>query len=403
MNKTFEVAKYEYNRHVSKKSFWITLFAVPIGFLLIMLLSVVITLASINKDPVGYIDQAGLIKIPQQQPENNSFFEPFIALIPFTDEASARQAAESGEIQAFFIIPEGYADSYKLIYYFNKPMSSEIRTEIDTLLRTNLLAGEELPHYERLTEGSHFTQVSLDGTRSIGENGAAQIITPLIISILFVIAVISSGGYLLQALVEEKENRTIEIVMTSVSSNELMAGKIIGNLSVGLTQLIVWMVVAALVLIGFGDKVPFMKDLQIPWGNLAISLLLLLPAFVFTSALMATIGATVTDSQEASQVTGLITFPIFLPYYFLTFILTKPNGAFARILSYFPMSAPLAMSTRMAITNVPTWEIVLVFVILIAFSLLTIWIAGRAFRLGMLQYSKRIPLKQLFQKEAGHE
>ena len=403
MNKMHEVAKYEYTRHVNNKAFWITLFAVPAGILLIMLLSVVITFASIDTDPVGYVDQAGLIKQPQETPSKTSLFEPFIPLIPYADETSARQAAEDGKIQGYFVIPQGYTDSYQLIYYFNKPLSSEIRTEVDTLIRTNLLAGETIPNFERLTEGSHFTQASLDGTRIVGENEAAKIIIPMVISFLFVIAVMTSGGYLLQALVEEKENRTMEIVVTSVSPNELMAGKIIGNLSVGLTQLLAWTVVAAAVLIGFGDRIPFMQNLQVPWNELILSLLLMLPAFVFTSALMAIIGSTVTETQEASQVTGLITLPIFLPYYFLSFILQNPNGTFARILSFFPMSAPLAMSTRIAITNVPTWEIALVFVIMILFCLLTIWLAGRAFRRGMLQYSKRVSLSQLFTKEAGRE
>jgi len=403
MNKMHEVAKYEYTRHVNNKAFWITLFAVPAGILLIMLLSVVITFASIDTDPVGYVDQAGLIKQPQEKPSKTSLFEPFIPLIPYADETSARWAAEDGQIQGYFVIPQGYTDSYQLIYYFNKPLSSEIRTEVDTLIRTNLLAGETIPNFERLTEGSHFTQASLDGTRIVGENEASKIIIPMVISILFVIAVMTSGGYLLQALVEEKENRTMEIVVTSVSPNELMAGKIIGNLSVGMTQLLAWTVVAAAVLIGFGDRIPFMQNLQVPWNELILSLLLMLPAFVFTSALMAIIGSTVTETQEASQVTGLITLPIFLPYYFLSFILQNPNGTFARILSFFPMSAPLAMSTRIAITNVPTWEIILVFVIMILFCLLTIWLAGRAFRRGMLQYSKRVSLSQLFTKEAGRE
>ena len=403
MNEMHEVAKYEYTRHVNNKAFWITLFAVPAGILLIMLLSVVITFASIDTDPVGYVDQAGLIKQPQQKPSKTSLFEPFIPLIPYADETSARWAAEDGKIQGYFVIPQGYTDSYQLIYYFNKPLSSEIRTEVDTLIRTNLLAGETIPNFERLTEGSHFTQASLDGTRIVGENEAAKIIIPMVISFLFVIAVMTSGGYLLQALVEEKENRTMEIVVTSVSPNELMAGKIIGNLSVGLTQLLAWTVVAAAVLISFGDRIPFMQNLQVPWNELILSLLLTLPAFVFTSALMAIIGSTVTETQEASQVTGLITLPIFLPYYFLSFILQNPNGTFARILSFFPMSAPLAMSTRIAITNVPTWEITLVFVIMILFCLLTIWLAGRAFRRGMLQYSKRVSLSQLFTKEAGRE
>ena len=113
MNKTVEVAKYEYTRHVKKKNYWITLFAVPIGFLLIILLTVVITAASINTDPVGYVDQAGLITQPHVKPEKTSLFEPFNLLVSYADEAAARRAAASGQIQGYFVIPEGYEDTYQ--------------------------------------------------------------------------------------------------------------------------------------------------------------------------------------------------------------------------------------------------------------------------------------------------
>ena len=242
------------------------------------------------------------------------------------------------------------------------------------------------------------SMISLDGTRSTAENEIAKIVVPLVVGLLFVIVVLSSGGYLLQAVVEEKENRTIEIMVTSVSPNELMAGKIIGNLSVGLTQILFWALLAAVFVLVMGDRIPFLSDLQISWTSMLLSLLLLLPSFVFTAALMAILGATVTDSQEAAQVTGLITFPILIPYYFFSVLMMHPNGAFARALSYFPLSAPVAMTLRMAFTQVPAWELALVITMLILFSVLTVWLAGKAFRLGMLQYSKRIRLSQLFKK-----
>jgi ABC-2 type transport system permease protein len=113
---------------------------------------------------------------------------------------------------------------------------------------------------------------------------------------------------------------------------------------------------------------------------------------------MAIVGATVTDSHEAAQVNGLITFPFLVPYYFFSVLMTHPNGAFARVLSYFPLSAPVAMTLRMAFTQVPAWELALVIAILVLFSVLTIWLAGKAFRMGMLQYSKRIKLSQLLKK-----
>jgi ABC-2 type transport system permease protein len=149
-----------------------------------------------------------------------------------------------------------------------------------------------------------------------------------------------------------------------------------------------------------GDRVPFLRDMHISWTNMGLSLLLLLPSFVFTAALMAMLGATVTDSQEAAQVTGLITFPIMIPYYFFSVLMMHPNGAFSRALSYFPLSAPVAMSVRMAFTQVPAWELALVIVMLMLFSVLTVWLAGKAFRMGMLQYSKRVRLSQIFKKEA---
>jgi len=398
MSKTFEVAKYEYTHHVARPRFWIALLSVPVGMVLVMLFAIAISLSSVSKLPVGYVDEAGLITIPPSFAEKPSLFEPVIPLRPYTSEQEALAAAESGSIQAYFVIPEGYESTFQVRYYYNEPLTGTIRNQIQRFLSENLLAGIQVPNQARLEAGSLYTLVSLDGTRSTAENEISKIILPLVVGLLFVIVVLSSGGYLLQAVVEEKENRTMEIMVTSVSPNELMAGKIIGNLSVGLTQILVWALMAVVFVLVMGDRIPFLRQLQISWPNMLLSLLLLLPSFVFTSALMAILGATVTDSQEAAQVTGLITFPILIPYYFFSVLMMHPNGAFSRALSYFPMSAPVAMTMRMAFTQVPAWELLMVIALLVLFSVLTIWLAGKAFRLGMLQYSRRVRLSQLFRK-----
>ncbi|HOE35704.1 MAG: ABC transporter permease [Chloroflexi bacterium] len=398
MSKTFEVAKYEYTHHVARPRFWIALLSVPVGMVLVMLFAIAISLSSVSKLPVGYVDEAGLIAIPPSFAEKPSLFEPVIPLRPYASEQEARAAAESGSIQAYFVIPEGYESTFQVRYYYNEPLTGTIRNQIQRFLSENLLAGIQVPNQARLEAGSLYTLVSLDGTRSTAENEISKIILPLVVGLLFVIVVLSSGGYLLQAVVEEKENRTMEIMVTSVSPNELMAGKIIGNLSVGLTQILVWALMAVVFVLVMGDRIPFLRQLQISWPNMLLSLLLLLPSFVFTSALMAILGATVTDSQEAAQVTGLITFPILIPYYFFSVLMMHPNGAFSRALSYFPMSAPVAMTMRMAFTQVPAWELLMVIALLVLFSVLTIWLAGKAFRLGMLQYSRRVRLSQLFRK-----
>ncbi len=125
-------------------------------------------------------------------------------------------------------------------------------------------------------------------------------------------------------------------------------------------------------------------------------------SFIVNAGIMATIGATMTTVEEGQSVTGLIVVPMMLPFYFMQTYFINPNGTLPKVLSYIPVSAPLSMSLRMAFTNIPAWEITLVFAILIVSAVLVLWLSGKAFSLGMLEYSKRIRIKDLFRKEVSN-
>ena len=191
----------------------------------------------------------------------------------------------------------------------------------------------------------------------------------------------------------------MEVMITSVSPLQLMAGKIIGNLSVGLTQLLIWGIMIWLGLTIAGRFIPEIADLDLSFSTILVNLLTLLPAFVLVSAMMAALGATVSDMREAQQVSGFFTLPIFFPYYFVTSIMLNPDGLIARLLSFFPLSAPVALSMRMAFGSVPAWEITLIIFIMFGFSVFMIWLAARAFRIGMLSYGKKISLRRVFAQE----
>jgi ABC-2 type transport system permease protein len=162
----------------------------------------------------------------------------------------------------------------------------------------------------------------------------------------------TSGGYLLQAVVEEKENRTIEIVITSVSPGQLMAGKIMGNLSVGITQLLIWLLFPVLAFLVARRVVP-MQDLYLDPEFVWLMLLTLVPAFILIAALMAIIGATATEAREAQQIAGLFTLPVVAPYWFFVPLMTNPHGTLALALSLFPLTAPVSLPLRAAFTEVP--------------------------------------------------
>jgi ABC-2 type transport system permease protein len=399
MKKIIDVARYEYTHHVGKRRFWIALLGIPVGFLLIMGVSMLFSYFSFDSEPVGYIDQANLITQPQEVPEKVGFMEIFIKLIPYVDEESARTDTENGTLQGFVVIPAGYQSTYSVTYYSNKLPGSEVTGEINGLLRQNLMLQEQVPHLDRIEEGSQISLQSLDGSQSSDGADWHHIIVPLAIGILYFIMVMTCGGYLLQSLVEEKQNRTMEIMITSMTPNQLMIGKIIGNLGVGFTQILVWVLILSIGLLIYRDQIPFIDDLNLSAGYLAISFSLLILSFIMVAGLLAIIGALMSTLEEGQSVNSLLIVPTMLPFYFFQAFLTNPNGTIPRVLSFFPLSATFSLSLRMAFTSVPAWEIVTVFVILIVSVVLVFWLSGKAFRRGLLEYHKKLKLRDLFIKE----
>ena len=401
MNKTVNVARYEYLHHVGNKRFWISLISVPLGFTLIFILSALLSRFSFDTRPVGIVDQGNLIQLQPDNSAKSTFFDPQIYLYVYPDEASARAAVDSSEIQGFAVLPEDYASRYQLTYWTNKQPESSVQSLISGFISKNLMVAENIDTavLKRITEGSSVVMQSLDGSQTSDGTGWHRIIVPIVVGMLNFIVVMSSGGYLLKALVEEKENRTIEIMLTSVPSREIMGGKIIGNLGVGLTQIAVWVLLLGVVGFFFRDKLGFLTDINLSGGYLLISVALMILSFIFSAALMATIGAAMTSSEESQGIIGLMVLPMMFPFYFLTVFLSYPNGILARVLSFFPLSAPLALSLRMAFSSVSTLEIGLVFVVIVFFTLLMFWLAGVVFKRGMLRYSKRLSLKEIFSKE----
>jgi len=399
MNKLWQIIKYEFSRHVFKKRFILSVLGMPLFLIGIIVTAMLAGFLMMDKSPIGYVDQSGTLNAGLSKKDKGSIFEPVLEMKKYTTPETAAEALNQEEIQAYLILPENFAKTREAQVFFAGELSSEASNHIDAFLRENLVANESLPSKTRLSEGTTYLLKSADDSREIRENEWLKFVMPFIIGIVFIIAVMTSGGYLLQALVEEKENRTMEVMITSVSPLQLMAGKIIGNLSVGLTQLLIWGIMIWLGLTIAGRFIPEIADLDLSFSTILVNLLTLLPAFVLVSAMMAALGVTVSDMREAQQVSGFFTLPIFFPYYFVTSIMLNPDGLIARLLSFFPLSAPVALSMRMAFGSVPAWEITLIIFIMFGFSVFMIWLAARAFRIGMLSYGKKISLRRVFAQE----
>jgi ABC-2 type transport system permease protein len=200
----------------------------------------------------------------------------------------------------------------------------------------------------------------------------------------------------MQSVVDEKENRTMEMIVTSVSPEALMAGKILGNLCVGLTQLLIWLLFAAfgalLIAIVFGyGYAPVILPI-----HLVLLFGVILPGFVLVAALMTLVGVTAASLREAQQVSILFTLPMVAPYWFAGAVLQNPNHPLSAFMSIFPLTAVITMPMRTSIGDVPDWQILLTVLLMISSAILSLWLAARIFRASMLNYGKRTSIKGVF-------
>ena len=397
MRKFWHVIAYEYRRHVMRRSFLLALLSLPI--LILVMMGAVFLLVKMETDatPIGYVDHAGVVQKPLPQASLEELDNP-VQVIPFEGETEARAALEKEEIQGYYVLPEDYLQTTQVEeVYLDSAPSGNARDHFRALLRFNILAGQSPQIAARVVDGAQIIIQSPDGGRVASPDSWLSIVLPLVLGIVFFIVVMSSSGYLMQAVVDEKENRTMEVLITSLSPGQLISGKIVGLIGVGLTQLVVWVAFGVLGMLVGGANFPAFKEqlASVSMEGLGLMGLVLLPSYVMFAGLMAAMGAVVTDTSEAQQMAGIVTLPIWIPYWLMAILMRSPNGPLALALSFFPLTAPLTLICRLSFTIIPLWQLVLNLLVIIASAAGAIWLAGKVFRMGMLRYGKRLRWKEV--------
>jgi ABC-2 type transport system permease protein len=403
MTKIQLVAWHEYRRHVFTRRFLLAgLLSVPLLILVFVGLVFLILSLDTNTTPLGYVDYSGLLADPLPAPTPESPNKP-VPILPFETEADARSALEAGQLQAYYTLPADYLSTGSLRVVHMGALKSPARSQFYAFLTTNLLKGTDPVVASRLVEGTEIFVQSADGSRSISSQNWFNVVLPSFAGIAFIVAMFSTGGYLMQAVVEEKENRTMEVIITSVSPNQFMAGKIIGDTAIGLTQIFLWMVFIIIPILVLRNSMSFLRGIQVAPQTLILVVLVMFPAFILVSALMAAIGATVSEAREGQQMVGIISLPIWIPYMLTGLLMSNPNSPLALALSLFPLTAPLTMLMRDGLTILPSWQIMLSSGIQIVSAVAAIWLAGRAFRLGMLRYGQRLKWREVFARQGARQ
>jgi ABC-2 type transport system permease protein len=255
---------------------------------------------------------------------------------------------------------------------------------------------------ERLLAGTTVTIISTESGREYPNGGdpTLGLFFPLIAAVFFIFLMITTAGYMTSVLVEEKVNRTVEIVFTSISTGRLMTGKILGALGIAGLQLAVWLLFLAGAIVVGGQvlDIGWMQDLSLNWRDVLAVIVVALPTYFFAATLMALIGSMLADTMEAQQAASLSMIFLFLPIYLIVPVIGNPDGLLAQALTFFPLTSLLTLGMRSLVMVVPTWQVAVAAVTALLGSLFLVWLASRAFRLSMLRYGQRLRLRELLRR-----
>jgi ABC-2 type transport system permease protein len=245
----------------------------------------------------------------------------------------------------------------------------------------------------RLLEGPSITVRDIVSKREFSESSIINVIMPFVASFFFYIATMSGAGYMVRVVADEKESRTIEIMITSVTPGQLIGGKALGLLAAALTQLSIYVIAAVVALRVAAPSVEPLREATVPWAYLGVMALFFLPSYALISAVMIAIGAAVTEMQQGQQVAGILSLFFMLPLFLIMLLFENPGQPAGVLMTIFPTTAFLTISLRWGLGTVPVWQLAVSWVLLVASAIFMVWAAARVFRAGMLRYGQPLNLK----------
>lgn len=440
MNKINLIIAREYLTRVKKKSFIIMTIIAPLLMAALFVVPIVVATQTQKTMKVMVVD-------------DNDFF-----INKFTDTEKTKFSYRSGDIEEIKkdALNNGYdavlhilvgTQSIKTNLFFNEEPSmtfnSNVESQMDKLLFDRVLMDTfkidpvKYEHMKSLTRSS-IANIKIDETGN--EKASNSDITRVVgmfsgIAIYFFIFMFASQ--VLRGVLEEKTNRIVEVLISSVKPMQLMMGKIIGIAMVGLTQFLIWVGLTVAILYGvqifqpdllkssdvaqqmMGSNVnvdatnqltnvnvdalptPSIFALIDNYFNVSFTVLLLsflfyfLMGYLIYAALFAAVGSAVDNETDSQQFTLPVTMPLILTIMLLMPITEDPNGPLALWMSMIPLTSPVAMLIRLP-SGVPLYELLISMSLSVGFFLLCVWFASKIYRVGILMYGKKVTYRELF-------
>lgn len=325
---------------------------------------------------------------------------PPSALVLYNTPDEAIAAMKAQTVAAVFAIDADYLDNGKITAYskdsglFSQQADSRRQGQVADAIRASLMhrAMPDATVSRAFAPAARVLRMHLTSQGTIEEVNDPFGLGPLTggfgVILLLTFSIFISAAFLQQATVADRQNRVIEVLLSSLDPDELLAGKLIGLGGAGLLQVGIY--VALIIVPGAA----FLSIFQVPLGHLLLSLVYYVVGFALFASLMVGTGMLGRTAQEAAQLSALWTITSAIPMMFIANLGTTPNGGVARALSFFPLTSPVAMMIRLGSADVPPMDIAISLVIDVISIVLTLRAASRIFRAASLMQGKRATLPE---------
>lgn len=426
MRKMFAVLKREYLSAVRKKMFiFMTLFF-PVLMSAAMLLPTLLIARSLGGKKVAVVDGTGQlrdaftnVRRPAQKNSDMRRDLPIDLKIDYVD-ASGKNAAETakpfmsrltsrdaGKLDAVLVIPgDAFDGAHARMTFYSRAATDLITQQAlssaanRAIYRHRLLAhGIDINVLDKLTRSVPVDAVQLSRSGAQKKGGELNFLIGFIFAALLIVPSLIYGLEIMRGIIQEKTDRVVEILISSMSPRQLLTGKVTGVALVGLTQVSVWILVG-LVMATFGAATASTADVNLmqflrPMVFVYFAVFFLLAYFTFV-CVYAIGGAVCNSEKEAQQLIAPISMIMMLPWFLMFAIITSPDSSLSVGFSLAPVFGPITMFVRTLVSEPPVWHILLSIAISIATILAFFWVTAKIFRTGILSYGKRPTIPELW-------
>ena len=408
-NKAFSVARWEYFEKVKTKTFLVSLILTP---LILIGMSIFPTMLASHQSEstklIGVLDTSGVYfkqiktelesyRIDDGQP-NYVVINLYIFTKTFeTLKKNADKDVVKSKIAGYILLKgensKSVSAEYRTLNTGAIKDFSRIKESLtNTFTRLKLKsAGVPDSIISEIESSPKITQIKIEKN---GEESKSDFLSLFFTSFIFVmllmLMILSSGGMLVRSLVEEKSNRLIEILVSSCTADELLVGKVFGLGSLGLTQMFLWLLIG--LVLAINQVIPIEV-----FQNIIPIMFYFILGFIFYTSIFVSVGSIVSTEQEAQQITSYLSIILVIPVALSVSAVESPNSLIVKILSYIPFTLPSIMMIRLNVTQISPIDFVTTILIMLLSIYITVSIASKLFKIGILSYGKRPSFKRLIE------